>query len=196
MRALTLTQPWATLWLALDLRTRRRWKQIESRSWCVAGARGKRLGVHSAGGIKSYLRKAISNGTVFHRPYAEALVACGYAPLDPFNPLYRANLLRLNDSLADEGNPPLKAMELGAMLGAVTIADIIPGSAVLYRIEHGGIDPIEAKLGHYDESEGKRYGWLSMTPRTMPEPTYCRGFQQLWEIPRDVEEDMRNAGVA
>lgn len=192
MKAITLTLPWAVLWLAPNLRTGKRAKEIESRSWCVAAMRGRRLGVHSAAGVRPDVRGAISDGVVFREPYCSALMDAGYCPLDPWDTGY----LKRVDEFNRGESTPLKPLIRGAMLGAVTIEDIIPGSAVLHRHHAGRYSALEMALGNYDESKGKRYGWVSIAPRMLDTPVVCRGYQNLWEMPDDVEKEMQLAGIA
>lgn len=230
MDAITLTQPWATLITARRFDTGIPSKRIESRNWppnnpmdrgtAREDVRGRRLGLHAGKGIDSKLRKAISNGVVFHRNYANALVACGYSPLDPWDKRYRERLETANKEpdmtalrvLTGLKDPPstLKPLPLGAMLGIIVLDRVLRGREVQALAksdalllpgqpntnENGWgyavgdyarpIDELELALGFYDESEERRYGWITRDSTELPEPIVTRGYQKLWKIPADV----------
>jgi hypothetical protein len=54
------------------------------------------------------------------------------------------------------------------------------------------LTPQERAFGDYSHS---RYGWLLESIRPLPSPIPCRGFQQLWHLPEDVDAAVR-AGLA
>jgi hypothetical protein len=233
MDAITLTEPWAILMIARRLDIGIPPKRIESRNWppnnpmdrgtAREGVRGRRLGLHAGKGIDSKLRKAISNGVVFHRVYAQALIACGYSPLDPWDKRYAERLEIANrepDMIAMRAltglkDPPstLKPIPLGQMIGIITLDRVLRGREVeamerseqpLFGVEAEGprnpwqfgdyqrpIDSLEIALGFYDETEERRYGWVTRDSVELPEPITTRGYQKLWRIPPDVLATMQ-----
>jgi NOL1/NOP2/fmu family ribosome biogenesis protein len=186
MNALTLSQPWATLMIApcrepygraIDAPIGQPIKRIESQSWHVKGG-NQRIGIHAAKSINAGVRRAVSNGVVLREPYASALVSCGYSAFDPWHRNYDVRV-------AEAGE--LKPLPRGALIGLATIGRIVPGNVVCQWHKRGAISDLEFALGHYDEAEGPRYGWGAIEATPIEPPIETRGYQQLWQIPPDIE---------
>lgn len=192
-RALTLTQPWAMLCVAARLDTGRVAKQIESRSWrltpeTIGG--GLTVAIHAAVGINRHVRHAISRDTFRLKPqYADPLVACGYSNLDPWHKKYAANVDTWNETTGGA----LKPLPLGAVVGVVTVMRCVPAHVVRGRHRMREISNEEFALGHYDETDGRRFGWYLSNPRQLATPIPCKGAQQLWTLPPDVSDTLDTA---
>jgi hypothetical protein len=157
-------------------------KRIESRGWRPAIGKNESLGWHAGKSIDRELRRAISDGIRFTEPYASALVACGHSPFDPWDRDYIERTLL---SAEDKRQKALAPLPLGALLGTVRLHKILTGTRVLELHRDRQLDDLEIALGHYDEADGERFGWVIASTTLFERPIPMRGFQQLWEIPRE-----------
>lgn len=203
MRALTLTQPWATLHVATAFNGVRP-KEIESRSWRVLDFNpNEDVAIHAGKGIARELREMVSDGKYFREPFRYALRACGYSTLDPWRPDYLENFIgphsvraRSSDmgvsaySKAEELH--LNPLPLAAVVGTVRYFDVRRGYEIIKLVEADQVKELELALGFYDESQGqRRYGFRSHLPQHFSEPVPCRGHQQFWRLPEDIERQVR-----
>jgi len=151
IRALTLTQPWATL-VALGA------KQIETRSWGTS-YRGP-LAIHAAKGLSGF-----SSPVYFYRlcstePFAAALRAAGYG----LEPPYAAQLTIDAD-----------ALPRGAVIAVCRLVDCERiGPACSAVPDHR---TPERAFGDYQPG---RYMWLLADVQRLPTPIPARGSLGLW----------------
>jgi activating signal cointegrator 1 len=157
MQALTLHQPWATL-MALGL------KKIETRGW----------------------------GTLYRGPLAitAAAVVPAYAKFEfKENPSMRHYL---GENLGIVEPKQLRELPLGAVVAVVDLVDCFStnadpnyskrGRETFEKLPKPGT--MEYDFGNYARN---RYAWITTHLRAVPMPVPCRGLQQLWTLPDDVE---------
>ena len=155
IRAITLTQPWATL-VAIGA------KHIETRSWRT-DYRGL-LAIHAAkglgpGGIAAYLERCTAS-----EPIYAALNDAGLAPFT-----WDADALL--------------ALPRGAIVAVCELTDCSP--IKIYSIGDSAINgtsyplPTEPERSFGDYSVG-RWAWLLADIRALPEPVPARGTLGLW----------------
>jgi pimeloyl-ACP methyl ester carboxylesterase len=164
MKALTLTQPWATL-VAIGA------KQIETRSWHTS-YRGL-VAIHAAKGfpksaralcVDDPFRTALERGGVefkgqpvrhwYHSPYPYRMVS---------------------------------ELPLGAIVAVATLADVfrtdvycVPGERRQQEHAFGDFTP-------------GRYAWLLDDVRRLTAPIQCKGALGLWTVPADIESQIQGA---
>lgn len=136
MKALSLTQPWAT---AIIIGR----KQIETRSWQTS-FRGQ-IAIHAAKGFPAWAKEFAS---VEHA------------------------LQRLPSRFP-----------LGAIIGVAKIQDI----RSTYELKLT-ISAIEKIYGDYSDG---RFGWLLSDVIALPEPIPCKGALSLWDVPAEIEAEIR-----
>ena len=159
MKALTLTQPWATL-IALGQ------KRIETRSWATS-YRGP-LAIHAAAGYgKGGMRghKAICAQEAFSAVLTPALKDWWSARRD----------------LADVAAHPF--MPMGAIVAVCKLVDCRPTDplpSLAYRCGEQRWWLTEQEDAFGDYSPG-RYAWLLSDIRALPEPIPAKGALSLWE---------------
>lgn len=165
MKALSLTQPWATL-IAIGA------KRIETRSWSTRH-RGD-IAIHAAKGL----------GPVGgQRGLKEQ---CG---VEPFCSVLNAAIKR-HGAQYWQGEGVLKRhaehpfMPLGAIV-AVAHLNAVHETSLLLSHE---LEGHEKAFGNYEPG---RFGWLLTNVRALPEPIPCRGALSLWSVPEDVEARVR-----
>jgi hypothetical protein len=162
MKALTLTQPWATL-IAVGAKT------IETRSWGT-GYRGP-LAIHAAKGFGELKDRAGLQAICARPAFYQALIGA-----------VEAGLLTVPavDSL------PRGAIVAVAELVSVWKAHLIPDVLTLEWGTRDGtwrMTPQERAFGDY---RAGRWAWLLANVRRLPEPVSCKGALSLWELPADV----------
>lgn len=166
IKALTLTQPWATL-VAIGA------KKIETRSWATS-YRGPLL-IHAAAGY----------GKGGMRAHKEL---CG---TEPFRSVLNETLRRWHEGcrdLRDMAERPF--MPLGAIVAVCRLVACVPTTAVEDGF-FGGPRSIETgvvrlwKLTDQERAFGDyspgRWAWLLTDIRAMSEPIPCKGALGLWE---------------
>lgn len=166
MKAITLTQPWATL-VAIGV------KKIETRSWATA-YRGP-LAIHAAKGLSAIGGKQGYLGLCKTMPFWEAL--------------YGVSLVRNETADRDLMTLPFGAVVATCQLTAVyrvpvtqrrfsrEVTDDHPLSSypvVLPPFQ----DDLERAFGDYTPG---RYAWLLEDVKVLPEPIPVKGSLQLWE---------------
>jgi activating signal cointegrator 1 len=164
MKAITITQPWATL-VAIGA------KRIETRSWST-NYRGP-LAIHAAGYRKG--------GAKAHK------ALCG---TEPFCSVLNAACKAHYDAL-DKSRGVLRAMAessfmpMGAIVAMCELVDCIPTN-LWGQITHGtqiwqvppGNMSREYSFGDYTPG---RYAWLLDNIKPLPKPIPCKGALSLWE---------------
>lgn len=167
MKALTLTQPWATL-IACGA------KRIETRSWAT-DFRG-RIAIHAAKGLGPVGGKRGFQEQCAMPPFDSALdkhfEECG-AMVDP---LRAANAIPLGAivATADLVNVRRIDMKLRAQVQAQTRT------------------PNEIEFGDYTSG---RYAWFLENVTALPEPIYCNGALSLWDVPPEIVAQMTRAQI-
>lgn len=163
MKALSLTQPWATM-VALGV------KKIETRSW-PTHYRGP-LAIHAAKGLGGIGGPSGLIDVCRQEPFRSALVAVFG------NPLTLAHAL------------PLGAVVAVATLHRVgRIGRRADGAVVLQGRE---LPVVGDELAFGDYTPG-RYGWVLTNVGRLAEPIACRGALGLWDLPEDVGRRVREA---
>ena len=157
--AITLWQPWATLWAA-------GLKKIETRSWSTP-VRGRVL-IHAAAKWDALTREACANEFI-----SPALAQLGY--LQPV----RREERRADDFMADGGilRRWVKPMPLGAIVGCAEIVRVAGTTALFANI-------VRRELAFGDYSPG-RFGWVSQNQLIFDRPIRASGAQKFW-VPDDA----------
>lgn len=161
MKALTLTQPWASL-VASGA------KKIETRGWATS-YRGP-LAIHAA---KTLNRETYPDGDhdfvalCNTEPFRSALVDAGWA-----------------HAVFDDLVPTPMALPRAAIV-AVVVVDRCTEMTEKGIAELAHLHPREHAFGFYEPG---RYAWVLRDLHTLPAPVECRGGQKLWDVPTDVAE--------
>lgn len=155
MKALTLTQPWATL-VAIGA------KKIETRSW-YTDYRGP-LAIHAA---KKFPEDA--QHLCFHEPFRQFLVE-------------RYTLMHQGEIYFGRHRFPLGCVVATCEL---VFCQQIPSKSVYYFIPEGGIGyyelpPAEPELSFGNYKPG-RFAWILGNVKPLPEPIPAKGALGLWE---------------
>lgn len=158
MKALTLTQPWATL-VAIGA------KRIETRSWTTRYS--GRVAIHAGKGLSGMSEESYRALVRSQPHFGPALRAGGY-PL--------AGIKHL-DNL-----PRGKVVAVGHLVGCASTEQICEDNGI-WRIiggrrRHWALTEQEASFGDYSPG---RYAWLLADVRALAEPIAARGMQGLWE---------------
>jgi hypothetical protein len=195
LRALTLSQPWATLHVTPNPATSGRpAKGVESRGWKPNVRPGERIAIHAGKGIARDMRERLSrDGRFFIEPFARLLRAAGYSAMLPWGRDYRAAFEPIGGGLmySHPEGMCLAMLPMGAVVGVATYSNVVPGITIRNLCDAGDLPRLELDLGHYD-GEG-RWGLVQRTELgaiALPEPIPCRGFQQLWHLDPDVSEQV------
>lgn len=162
MKALTLTQPWATL-IACGA------KRIETRSWGTS-YRGP-IAIHAA---KTLARDVYPNGDhdfaalCGSEPFATVLIGAGYhADGGSYQPLVPAPF----------------ALPRGVIVAVATLDRVTRMTAQgIAELEHRL--PEELAFGHYEPG---RHAWVLRDPQPLKVPISTRGAQGLWDVPPEAE---------
>lgn len=182
MKALTLTQPWATL-IAIGA------KQIETRSWTTR-YRGP-LAIHAGKGLGP-----VGGSVGLWNRCAEPLF---FRALEPY---YRVTHLRLGDPPALIDCIDVTDLPLGAIVAVAELVDCWPitDEPRVRPIRHNDtwlsyhIPPEEPERAFGDYSPG-RYAWLLADVRPLAVPVPARGAQGLWDLPVDVAALIAEEGL-
>ncbi len=146
MKALSLTQPWASL-VAIGA------KQYETRSWQVAlGPYGFQIAIHASKGFP-WEAKALMR----REPFRAALLPHGY-------------------------KVPA-TLPLGAIVAVATVLKLWRTSDLVR-----GLSEQERAFGDWTPG---RFAWQLGNVRRLPEPIPCKGALGFWEVPADVEAEIR-----
>jgi activating signal cointegrator 1 len=163
MKALTLTQPWATL-VAIGA------KHIETRSWETL-YRGP-LAIHAAKGLGSLGGKRGLRALVGSQPFFSALADI---------PIHTAQV-----SLVDG---IVNSLPLGAIVATCELVDCVPTWTSWASVEpyftatrgdeYWHVPPPEPERSFGNFRIG-RFAWLLANIRALPEPIPCKGALGLW----------------
>jgi activating signal cointegrator 1 len=155
MKAITLTQPWATL-IAIGA------KMIETRGWSTAH-RG-RLAIHAGQGLGPVGGKAGLLDLCCEEPFLSVLHKAGYT------------------ACAYAGRE-LPRGSIVAVCRLVDSASLTTQNGKAYRwneptLSWVRVPELEASFGDYSEG---RYGFVLADVRALPEPIPAKGALQLWD---------------
>lgn len=163
MKALSLTQPWATL-VAIGA------KRIETRSWATT-YRGP-LAIHAAKGLASVGGK--SGYVEFCTANEYVYAALEHAGLVPFT----------------WNQDALFALPFGAIVATCRLVDCVPTTHIMKAF--GAYGPTDASGGRtlwqltdqeltFGDYTSGRWAWLLADIKALPEPVPCKGALGLWE---------------
>lgn len=163
MKALTLHQYWAHAMAPLLV------KKIETRGWYTP-YRGP-LAIHAAASVPAYAREDfmcnLTARAVFH-----------------------------SHGIFISSGEDLKTLPLGAIVGVCDLVACIttnvchPTDAITRKVyERPQRGDVERAFGNY---EPNRFMWITENMRPLKEPIPCRGYQQLWNVPQEVEAQIIN----
>lgn len=160
MKAITLTQPWATL-VAIGA------KKIETRSWATS-YRGP-LAIHAAKGLKPVGNKRGLWELVWHPPFRDVLAE-------------HAGSRHMDDILA--------SLPLGAIVAVCELVGCYPttqddggNTAYLLNSRHGARElmPVWGNERAFGDYSLDRFAWVLRNVRALPEPIPCKGALGLWD---------------
>lgn len=172
MRALSLTQPWASL-VAM------RAKIFETRSWST-GYRGP-LAIHAAKGLSSVGGK---RGVV------------AICMTDPFHRPFLAESLRRR--AVDDTDDPVSWRELlplGALVGTCVLVDVVSTTSAKSMLDVGIMNGVDLdgrareELAFGDFSPG-RFAWILEHAAPLEEPIAVNGALGLWEAPDEPQLEL------
>lgn len=160
MKALTLTQPWATL-IALGA------KRIETRSWSTA-FHGQ-IAIHAAKGLGPVGGKRGLYQQCLEQPFRDVIAeAFMSSPVEAFDAVREL---------------PLGKIVAVAVLDRVRRIDMKLRAEVLAQT----ITPHEIDFGNYETG---RYAWFLESVLPLKDPIPCNGALSLWDVPEDVERQI------
>lgn len=177
MKALSLTQPWASL-VAIGE------KQIETRSWSTI-YRGT-LAIHAAKGFPTDARRLCA----LQEPFRSVLMKAGFNVTGPnkadFMPL---GVIVAVCELTAVHRIPFQNQHF-ARFDVPTQHHLASYSVTLPPLEwaKGFGNSHEFDFGDYAAG---RYAWILTDVRALKEPILCRGALSLWDVPANVEKLMR-----
>lgn len=161
MKALSLTQPWATL-IACGA------KRIETRSWRT-DFRG-RIAIHTAKGLGSVGGKRGLYALCAEAPFANAFA-------DAFA------------ATREEAFDAARELPLGAIVALATIKDVkLIDMKLRAWVMSQNVTPFEYNFGDYTSG---RYAWFLEDVVPLPEPVYCKGALGLWDVPHEIDLQLK-----
>jgi hypothetical protein len=167
MKALSLTQPWATL-VAIGA------KQIETRSWSTS-YRGE-IAIHASKGFPHDCKRLCLENPFLSALYPAGFVGAGSLPLGTVVALARLVIVY-----------PTARVQVGSRLMATPDA----------RLQMWGDElEISEREGHFGDYSPGRFAWVLSDLRQLSEPIACKGALGLWTVPSDIEERVRQACAA
>jgi hypothetical protein len=152
MKALTITQPWATL-VVLGA------KKIETRSWKTP-YRGP-LAIHAAKGFPKDAQLLVLTDWRFFGGLKPQLAAS-----------YQANGIRLVPSAP--GYEALRELPRGVVIATCRLVDCV----TISREFEAELDPGERAFGNY---ESGRFAWILEDVKPLEGPIPAKGMLSLWE---------------
>jgi activating signal cointegrator 1 len=138
-------------------------KRIETRSWQTS-YRGE-LAIHAGKGLGEFGSEAELWIRCLTDPFRAVLTAGGYA-----NP----------------GQLPR-----GKIVAVVDLGDCVPTVGDGHIECRGLPDRVSAQERAFGNYARGRFGWLLDALKTLPEPVPCRGAQGLWNVPAEVQAQIR-----
>ncbi len=157
MKAITLTQPWASL-VALGA------KRIETRSWQTS-YRGE-LAIHAGAGL----------GPVGGRRGLVEL--CRTKPFIPFLPQVGWN--------GADALPRGVVVAVVELVDCVEMVEEVRHSAFFGWVSERGVWQLTDQERAFGDYSPGRYGWLMANVRPLREPVPCRGALGLWDVPAEA----------
>lgn len=165
MKALSLTQPWATL-------IARGAKRIETRSW-PTGFRG-RIAIHAAKGLSAIGGKRGLYEICCEAPFRDAIA-------EAFK------------STREEAFDAAKELPLGAIIATANLVSVKHIDPKLRgEVLAQTITPYEIEFGDYATG---RYAWFLENVVALSEPIYCKGALGLWDVPPEVMAAMTRSQI-
>jgi len=161
MKALTLTQPWATLVQLGE-------KQIETRSWGTH-YRGP-LAIHAGAGLGPIGGERALQRLCQREPFWTALRDL---LMPPGHMYYAADTL-----------------PRGAIVAVAELIEVAPITDDGVLTQAGRLYPESPEHEFGDYTPG-RYAWLLNRIQPLRRPVLCRGALGLWSVPADVQEQIR-----
>jgi len=157
MKAITLTQPWATL-VAIGA------KRIETRSWGTR-YRGE-LGIHAAKTFPEYARERF-----FNWEFSESLKEAGILHLDDLPLGCMLSICNLDDC----------ARICKVANGVELVPSLEEHPKFLHDLSNTWRYPLSDKEMIFGDYRPGRYGWMLSNNRQLPAPIPVRGMMGLWE---------------
>lgn len=168
MKAITLTQPWATC-SVVCLPDADPPKRHETRSWPPPKELlPLELAVHAGKSCPPDVREGLIDQGLLVEPYATIVSLLEYTTRDPWRKS-RGQQTRVRE------------LPIAAVVGVVTITKV-------YKTTGIRPESFDGQLG--DFSVG-RFAWQMENAIALQRPVHCRGFQGIWELPVDVEQQVR-----
>lgn len=165
MKALSLTQPWASL-VAIGA------KRIETRSWPTS-YRGP-LAIHASKGFPAWARE-----TCDEEPFYRELTKAGL--LWPMG----------DETLTHQAKERFLALPLGAIVAVARLHACVPTIEVtkFMTATPGTKFAAVHELDFGDYSAG-RWAWILADGKRLPEPIPCKGALGLWNVPDDIARQL------
>lgn len=168
MKAITLTQPWASL-VAIGA------KRIETRSWATK-YRGP-LAIHAGVGLGPVGGRRGLFEQCYHRDFLPALEPA----------------MTGTRTIAGHEVPHINPdfLPRGAIVAVARLAYCVP-TVTIENGAHPGFGkpgsawPLTDQERAFGDYSIGRYGWLLADVRRLPEPVPCKGALGLWDVPADV----------
>jgi activating signal cointegrator 1 len=172
LKALSLTQPWATL-VALGA------KRIETRSWSTPH-RGL-IAIHASRGFPSWARD-----TCDEDPFYDVLTRAGI--LWPLG----------DETLTHKAAERYAGLPLGAIVAVARLVEVCPTGDILTRA--AGHDaqfftcsirrPLTAQEAAFGDYASGRFAWLLSGITPLPVPIPCKGALGLWTVPDGIAQQV------
>lgn len=99
------------------------------------------------------------------------------------------------------GDEAFRNALLPETIGVGSLADALPFGAIVAVVELYGCYPTEhlkskypdllLREEHFGDFSESRYGWLTRNPRKLKTPVPARGFQSFWDLPSDIDQQVR-----
>lgn len=169
MKALSLTQPWATLVVTGE-------KKIETRSWKTP-FRGL-IAIHASKGFPGWAQET----AFYDNQFKTSLLAHGFNTLGelPLGAIVGGAEIKTCLSTNGQAKLQFSAGNIEIENGVVTKNEF---SGVNYQKPLPGT--VEYCFGDYSPN---RFMWFLENPRRLEIPIPCKGALSLWEVPKDIEK--------
>lgn len=167
MRALTLTQPWASLMAHGE-------KRVETRSWWPPATlpRGEWIAIHAAKGLGPVGGKDGLAAMCERYPFHRALLDAGYTTVERPGLPHDRDELDLDKLMAECGHVLAVACFDRGLMTEYAMGEI-----------RGGYPPRELVFGDYSRG---RVAWIFSAVERLPDPVKTRGNRRVFELPRGV----------
>jgi hypothetical protein len=168
MKALSLTQPYATLVVTGE-------KKIETRSW-LTHYRGE-IAIHAAKGFPKWAKDKSAG-----RYFVDALRRINNSDV---------GFTRWIDNLpfgAIVGTVEI----FGVMETENIVSDYEYDIKLFNQMSLEKFTEKERAFGDYSFEPKKRFGWFLRNPRMLIKPIPCKGALSLWEVPQEIEAQLNS----